>query len=245
MIIDLLEENGKVRVHDLSKLFDVSAVTIRKDLKLLEDKGILFRSYGGASKVNPYITEQPINEKEFLYAEVKRKIGKEAVKLIKDDNAVIIASGTTVLALAREMKPNKHMIVITASLNIALELNKEAHIEVLQLGGSLRKASQSIVGPWGEEMLKKFYCNKLFLGADGLDLEFGLTTTSMTEAHLNKQMIKAAQKTIVLIDSSKFGRRGFGKICGLEDIEQIITDSQAPEEYVKALREKGIEVTLV
>jgi DeoR family transcriptional regulator of aga operon len=94
-------------------------------------------------------------------------------------------------------------------------------------------------------MLNSFSCSKLFLGTDGIDLEFGLTTTSLQEAHLNQKMMKAAQKTIVLADSSKFGKRGFGKICSLEEVDQIITDKEAHPHFVKALEEKGIEVMLV
>lgn len=244
-ILDKLDKEGSVNVLLLCNELDVSAVTIRKDLKLLESKGLLFRSHGGASKTNPYINEQPVNEKEHIQSDEKRRIGEAATALIKEDNAIIIASGTTVLALARHIKPSHHLIAITASLNVALELNKQAELEVIQLGGTLRKSSFSITGTYGESMLKQFSCNKLFLGIDGLSLDFGLTTTSLQEAHLNQKMMQAAQKTIVLADSSKFGRRGFGKICDVEEIDQIITDTEAPEHYVRSLKERGIEVTQV
>lgn len=244
-ILDKLQEAGYVNVLDLGKNLDVSAVTIRKDLKLLEEKGLLFRSHGGASLHNPYINEKPVNEKEHIRADEKIRIGRKAAQLVKRDDAIIIASGTTVLALARHIRPQGHLTAITASLSVALELNKHDEIEVLQLGGVLRKSSFSIAGNFGEAMLENFSCSKLFLGTDGIDLEFGLTTTNLMEAHLNQSMIKASQKTIVLADSSKFGRRGFGKICSLEDCDQIITDKEAPPHYVKALEEKGIEVVLV
>lgn len=244
-ILNKLDKEGTVQVLALCKELNVSAVTIRKDLKLLEDKGLLFRSHGGASRTNPYINERPINEKEHIRSEEKDRIGKAAAQMIAGDNAIIIASGTTVLALARHIQPEQHLIAITASLNVALELNKHTEVEVLQLGGTLRKSSFSITGPYGEDMLRHFSSNKLFLGIDGLDTEFGLTTTSLQEAHLNQKMMAAAQKTIVLADSSKFGRRGFGKICELDDIDQIITDTEAPEHYIRVIREKEIEITQV
>src|SRR5699024_12255868 len=96
---------------------------------------------------------------------------------------------------------------------------------VMQVRGAIRKSSFSTTGPYGESMLDHFSCSKLFLGIDGLDLDFGLTTTSLQEAHLNRKMIESAQETIVLADSSKFGRRGFGKICNLEILDQSITDT--------------------
>ena len=118
-------------------------------------------------------------------------------------------------------------------------------IEVIQLPGIIRKTSSSVTGNFAEEMLSHFSFSKLFLGVDGIDLEFGLTTTNMMEAQLNKKMIAASQKTIVLADSSKFGKRGFGRICGLEDIEHIITDSNISEHLVDTLKGLGIEVTIV
>lgn len=244
-ILKKLEADGIVQVTDLCKELDVSAVTIRKDLKVLEKKGLLYRSHGGASHTNPYINEKHINEKEKINAEKKKRIGEAAASLIHNDQAIIIASGTTVLSLARSLQPPIALTAITSSLNVALELNKHKDLEVIQLGGTLRKSSFSTTGSYGEDMLAHFSCSKLFLGIDGLDLDFGLTTTSIQEAHLNKKMIASAQQTIVLADSSKFGRRGFGKICDLKDIDQIITDKEAPNNYLTILEEKGIEVTLV
>ena len=135
--------------------------------------------------------------------------------------------------------------MITAALNVAMELAHLPEIEVIQLPGIIRKTSSSVTGTYAEKMLEDFSCSKLFLGVDGIDLEFGLTTTNMMEAQLNKKMIAASQKTIVLADSSKFGKRGFGRICGLEDIEQVITDSNISEHMVETLKGTGIEVTIV
>jgi DeoR family transcriptional regulator of aga operon len=126
-----------------------------------------------------------------------------------------------------------------------MELLRHPEIEVIQLGGHLRKSSSSVTGPYAEKILEDFSCSKLFLGVDGIDLEFGLTTTNILEAHLNQKMIKTVQKTIVLADSSKFGKRGFGRICGLEEIDEIITDSGVPQHIVKQLEDSGVKVTIV
>ncbi len=245
IILEKLNLEESVQVAQLSEELEVSSVTIRKDLKLLEDKGLLFRSHGGATLSNPYINEQPVNEKKYIRTDEKRRIGQAAAQLITNDRAIIIASGTSVLSMSQHIQPIEHLITITSSLNVALELNRHKKIEVFQLGGSLRKSSYSAIGPHAEEMLKHFSCSKLFLGIDGLDLDFGLTTTSSQEAHLNREMMKTAQQTIVLTDSSKFGRRGFGKICDLKDIDHIITDKNASPRYLEAFKELGIEVTLV
>ena len=230
---------------DLCDELNVSSVTIRKDLKLLEDKHLLFRTHGGGTISNPYAADKHVNEKVKLFSEEKLSIGEAASRLIEPNDCILIASGTTVLSFAKNIQPKGFLTVITAALNVALELLHRPEIEVIQLGGILRKSSSSVTGSYAEKILEDFSCSKLFLGVDGIDVEFGLTTTNMMEAQLNKKMIIAAQKTIVLADSSKFGKRGFGKICGLEDIEQVITDSNISDHMVETLKGMGIEVTIV
>jgi len=244
-ILSRLKKEGKVSVVDLCHELDVSSVTIRKDLKLLEDKSLLFRTHGGGTSINPYTVDRPVNEKEKIHAEEKHRIGKVAAALIEPNDCVIIASGTSVLSLARCIKPEGTVTVITAALNVATELNVHPGIEVLLLGGILRKSSSSATGIYAEKVLDDFSCSKLFLGVDGIDMEFGLSTTNVMEAQLNRKMIAASQKTIVLADSSKFGKRGFGRICGLEDVEQVITDAGISDHTVEMLKGMGIEVTIV
>ncbi|RIJ43060.1 transcriptional repressor AgaR [Pontibacter oryzae] len=244
-IIYKLQNEGKVNVADLCAGLDVSSVTIRKDLKLLEDKGLLFRTHGGATLNNPYTIDRPVNEKEKIQFDEKLQIGAAAAALLQPNDSILIASGTSVLALAKCIKPQESLTVTTSALNVALELLRHPEIEVLQLGGLLRKSSSSVTGPYAESILSDFSFSKLFLGVDGIDLEFGLTTTNVMEAHLNRRMIQVAQKTIVLADSTKFGKRGFGRICGFEDIDHIITDSGISEYIVKELEGMGIKVTIV
>ena len=244
-IINKLQHEGQVQVVDLCDELKVSSVTIRKDLKLLEDKGLLFRTHGGATQHNPYTVDRSVNEKEKIQASEKNSIGAAATKLIAPNDSILIASGTTVLALAKNIKPLENLTVITSALPVALELIRHPEIEVLQLGGLLRKNSSSVAGPYSESILADFSCSKLFLGVDGIDLEFGLTTTNVMEAHLNRQMINISQKTIVLADSTKFGKRGFGRICGFEDIDQVITDKGISEHIIKSLEGMGVKVTVV
>ena len=244
-ILSKLQKEGKVNVLDLCAELNVSSVTIRKDLKVLEDKNLLYRTHGGATASNPYTTDRPVNEKEKINSEEKSGIGEAAASLIQPNDCVIIASGTTVLSLAKHIKPEGNLTVITAALNVATELNRHPDIEVLVLGGILRKSSSSGTGMYAEKILDDFSCSKLFLGVDGIDPDFGLTTTHIQEAQLNRKMIQASQKTIVLADSSKFGKRGFGRICGLEDVEQVITDCGISDHWVEMLKGMGIEVTIV
>jgi len=244
-ILDKLKAEGGVKVVELCEQLNVSSVTIRKDLKLLEDKKLVFRNHGGGTLSNPYAVDKHVNEKEKIMSGEKERIGQKAASLIEPNDCIIIASGTTVLSLAKILKPALNLTVITAALNVALELSTNPNIEVIMLGGVLRKNSTSVTGHYAETILDDFSGSKLFLGVDGIDMDFGLTTTNVLEAQLNRKMIKAAQKTIVLADSTKFGKRGFGKICSLEDIEQVITDDGLSLHTKEKLISMGIEVTIV
>lgn len=241
-ILKILKDKGSVPVSDLADILKVSSVTIRKDLTFLEEKKLLYRTHGSAILINPYINDRHVNEKEKLNPEEKQAIGKLAATLINPDDSIIIASGTTMFFLAHAIEPQEHLTVITSSINVTSILARHKNIDIIQLGGLVRNSSISVVSEYAEKMLENFSCSKLFIGVDGIDLDYGLTTTNLMEASLNRCMIEAAQKTIVLTDASKFGRRGFGKICGLDSIDEIITDENAPAQYVKALEDMGVEV---
>jgi len=245
IILGELEKDGYVRVQDLSDRLGVSEVTIRKDLKELEKRKLLFRSHGSASPVSSLIDDRYIDEKVKIQVDEKLRIAEAANLLLKKNDRIIIASGTTVLYFAQKITTTEPLTVITASVKVTLSLFYKPNIEVIQLGGSTRRSSASVVGPIAESFLSELMCNKLFIGVDGIDLDFGLTTSNIAEAHLNQYMLRAAQEVIVLADSSKFGKRGFGKICDIGQIHHIITDREAPANIVQIMRERGIEVTLV
>lgn len=243
-ILEILKEEKQVKVHDLSVILQTSLVTIRKDLKILEGKRLLFRNHGGASLESPYVHDRSVTEKEFINAAEKAAIGLEASKIIRDDQNIILASGTTMLAMARRINPLQKLTVVTPDLNVAIVLTKRDNIEVLQLGGYIRPASYSAIGHYSEMILKETACSKLFLGVDGLDIEYGLTTTNAAEAHLNQQMIESAKEVIVLVDSTKFGKKGFGRICGIEQVDRIITDENIDPDIVKKIEALGITITV-
>ncbi len=244
IIVNKLKKEGFVSVANLSKEMEVTTVTVRKDLKILEERGLLFRSHGSATPVSPFVTDLPVNEKNLMQVEEKTEIALMAAEMINEGDAIIIGSGTTMLALARAIPKNIKLTVITGAMNVTIVLLDYPNIEVIQLGGVVRKSSSSVVGHYGEDMLGDFACNKLFLGVDGISPEYGLTTSNMMEAHLNAKMIKSAQKTIILTDSSKFGKKGFGKICDIEMVDIVVTDVGVPEGYRKQLEETGMKICI-
>jgi len=243
-ILKKLKENGKVNIMELIDEMEVSGVTIRKDLKLLEDKSLLFRTRGGGSINNPYAAERTINEKEFINSDEKQKIARAAMALIGMNDSITIGSGTTVFELARCLYPNKHLTVITPALKVGLELSNRPNVEVLQLGGLIRSNSSSVAGTYAERILSDISCGVLFLGVDGIDLDFGFSITNLSEATLNQKMIETAQIVVIMADSTKFDKRGLGKICGFEQVHYIITDSKIAEQVVATIEERGVKVII-
>lgn len=242
-IIKEVNLKGHISVVELCETLSVSSVTIRKDLQFLEDSGLVFRTHGGVTKQNPYQTDRPVIEKEKIHENEKRNIARAAANFITSNDSIIIGSGTTTQFFAREILPQGHLTVVTSALNVTLELLKHPNVEVIQLGGAVRQTSSSVTGQYAMHTLEQFYCSKLFLGVDGIDLEYGISTTSAQEALLNQKMISVAHQVIVLADSSKFGRKSFGKIADFSNIDVIISND-IPPAYQELFDSTGIQ-TLV
>ena len=244
-IMDNLLKQGSILVTELANIMQVSSVTIRKDLTNLEKEGKLYRSHGRAILINPFTNNRTVTEKEKLNMDEKQLIGIEAAKLITPNDSIVLASGTTIHALARNITPESRLTVVTASLQVAEVLAPLDNVELIQLGGIVRHTSLSVVGKYAEMILSGFSFSKLYLGVDGIDLEFGISTTDMREAEINRTMIQTAQKTIVLADSTKFGRRGFAKISNIEDVDMIITDNRLPMATRQQVEAMGIDLVIV
>lgn len=243
-ILEELLKQGSLLVSELAERLDVSSVTIRKDLTELERAGKLYRSHGKAILINPFANNRSVNEKEGLNAEEKQQIGLEAAKLVSPNDSILLASGTTIHALARNLHMTDKLTVVSASLQATELLAQNDNVDIIQLGGVVRHSSLSVVGQYADMILKGCSFSKLYLGVDGIDLDFGISTTDMNEAELNRSMIRTAQKTIVLADSSKFGRRGFARICSMDDVDMIITDSHISAQLVREIEELGIELII-
>ena len=187
---------------------------------------------------------KPIGEKEKLHLEEKVRIANEAVKMMHDGDVVILDSGSTTTQLARKMKELKGIKVITNAVNIAFEL-ANSELEVVLTGGSLQKNSSTMIGPLAEDVLRKISADKLFHGVDGIDYEIGLTTPDVAEANTSRVMMERAGEKILLVDSSKFGRRSLAVIASVKDVDKMITTRRMDKPEVKKLADMGIEVTLV
>ncbi|MFU8859814.1 MAG: transcriptional repressor AgaR [Cyclonatronaceae bacterium] len=242
--LKMLKEDGQVSVAELSALLDVSEVTIRKDLQYLEKRNLLIRTHGGAMQNDYLVHDQHFEEKSKHFHEEKRRIGEAAANLVKDGDTLILDAGTTIMQIARHLHGKRKLTILTSAVNVAMELNRIPDVQLIILGGVIRQTSAAVVGPYAESMVSEHFCSKLFLAGDGFDPEFGLTTTNALEAHLNRVMIRSAQETIVVMDSSKFGKRGLSRICGIDSITSIITDSGIPDGIRRMLEEKEVNVII-
>ncbi len=243
-IQEILTQNKRILVRELSKEFNISDVTVRKDLEALEKRGILSRVHGGAILNQSSVHDIALTEKEHLYPKEKQLIGEKAAQFITEGDIIILDSGSTTSQIARNIKFKKDIKVITNAVNIASEL-AGSEMEVILTGGFLREKSFSLVGPIAEDTLQHINADKLFLGVDGIHFEVGLTTPNLMEAKVNQLMIKKAIEVILVADSSKFGKRSMSLIADVISVHQIITDKNIHEDDLKKLEELGIEVFLV
>lgn len=244
-ILDILQRDGNIRVQKICKRFHVSEVTIRNDLKVLGQKGLVHRTHGGAIRSNFFVKDLSIEDKKKKHVDEKRLIGRRAAELVQDDEAIILDSGTTTLEIARNLGNRKNLTIITNALNIAWELAQFNNFKVTLTGGMMRPESYSLVGPHAESIIRKHFVEKFFMGVDGFHVKYGLTTPNVLEAQLNKLMIEISRETIVVTDSSKFGVRSFSLIADVGEISKVVTDSGIPKEDLAYLNDKGVEVIIV
>ncbi|HXW54826.1 MAG TPA: transcriptional repressor AgaR [Candidatus Cybelea sp.] len=243
-ILELVERDGRVMVKDLGRRFSTSLITIRKDLKHLHQKGLIQRAHGGALPVDAAALRDPtLHEKERLHRSEKLRIAEAAARLVRPGQVIILDSGTTTMAVARATRDVPNLTVITNAVNIAAEL-AGTRVEVILTGGALRKNSFSLVGPLAEDSLRHVSADLLFLAVDGFDVRYGLTTPNQLEARVNRAMMESAKTTVVVCDSSKFGRRSLSLIAPASAVHQAITDRNISSKDLRTLREAGVRVAL-
>ncbi len=244
-VLALIQRDGRVLVSELSDRLGISRITIRKDLDYLESRGLVQRTHGGAlAPGSGALLDPTLQEKERHQLEEKKRIAAAAAKLVEEGQCILLDSGTTTTAIARELRGHSRLTVITNAVNIAAEL-AGTDFDVILTGGSLRKNSFSLVGPLAEDVLREIHADILFLGVDGFDTKAGLSTPNILEARVNRAMVKAASKVIAVCDSTKFSRRSLALIVPPQAIHSVITDVAIREEDAEALRNAGIDVILV
>lgn len=242
-ILELLEKDRSVKVSMLTKLFNVSIETVRRDLEYLEKEGHLKRVYGGAvlEKINNRLLSFENREKESI--EEKKEIAKIAMDFIKEGQSIAIHAGTTNLEIARELKKNfKQLTVLTNSLSIFNELSDMEKYTLILTGGIFKKDEFSLVGTMAENNITQYRVDTAFISPTGVSLSAGLTDYLFDEINIMQKSMEISHEVIVLADSSKFDAISLVKICDLEQINVIITDSKLKKNILDKYLKNGIEV---
>ncbi|GAA3775344.1 DeoR/GlpR family DNA-binding transcription regulator [Microbacterium kribbense] len=241
-ILDAIAERGDASVAVLSELFSASAATMRRDLSVLADRGLIVRTHGGA-KVNGSMAEMPVALRDTRFHDAKQRIARAAAALIpRERHAVALSGGTTTAGVARELAHHPDLTIVTNSLSIATQVAANPRLKVVMTGGILRPQSLELVGVLAEGTFTAVNVGTAILGADGVSAVAGVTTHDETEARTNHAMVSKAQRTIVVADGSKIGRAALALMVDSAQIDILITDESADPEELDRLRALGVDV---
>ncbi|MDD3185503.1 MAG: DeoR/GlpR family DNA-binding transcription regulator [Anaerostipes sp.] len=241
-IVDYVSTVGKVEVSVLAEHFNISKVTIRKDLDFLSEKGILKRERGYALLNDP----DDINYRMAFHYEVKERIARAAAKQVADGETILVEAGSTCAIFAEEAVRTHHNItIVTNSAHVAGFIKDELGANIILLGGNYQKRRQAMVGPMTKACLSEFKFDKVFLGIDGYSREVGFTGNDLLRADTLEKMIQVSNHVYVLGESEKYGHSGAISFLKFEDVHEVITDEGIHPEEVTFLKNKGINVTLV
>lgn len=245
VILEILERNGIVRLSELRERLGVTERTLRRDLQRLEDMGLLRRTRGGAVSTKHHAVEDPPAEMRLgQMVEEKRRIAAMAASRIEKGARLILDSGTTALEIAKWLPKNYDLSVVTNNVMVLTELAKRDDVEVVLCGGSLRRSTLSIIGPYAQHLLSGVRADLAFVGVTAVTDELDFTTSNFFEAEIKKEMIRAASYTFVVCDRSKFGKRDLARFAGPEEVDEVITDNGIEGRWVNELEQAGISITL-
>ena len=241
----MLNDYGKVEVKNLCRIFNVTEITIRRDLNQLEQQRLAIRSHGGAiAPPEAVITERPYQTRITSHLEEKEAIAQLALPLIQTGARIFFDSSTTVFCLAQLLTNDQNLCIITDTLSTALELNTRTNIHVICLGGELQKNSNSCAGIFAETMLDTMNFDYAFLGVYGITEDGYLSTPSTAEYSLKKAVIQHSRQVVLMVDSSKLGTPSFLQLGHLSQVDTIITDSHIPQSFVECCRKNNTEILI-
>ncbi len=248
-IVELVNSQGSVLVIDLSNSFGISEVTIRADLRLLEEKGLVTRFHGGAAKPGATVLDNEnqevvLEERYRLASDPKKRIAQAAASMIEEGMTVILDSGSTTMLIAEALTKRTNITVITNSLPAAFALSENKDITLVVCGGTVRHKTHSMHGTIAERSLQGISADLMFVGADGIDTTNGITTFNEGYS-ISSVMAAAAHKVVAVVDASKFNRRGFNQVLPMEKIDVVITDDSISDKDRSAFRKMEKELAVV
>ncbi|MDF2613196.1 MAG: DeoR/GlpR transcriptional regulator [Clostridia bacterium] len=243
-ITEIVEREKSVKVIELSKLFEVTEETIRRDLEKIEKLGILKRTYGGAIFINGTIKDvedTPFSMRVNENISSKQKIAIAVADMLYDGEVVMLDPSTTCLEVAKNIDKNKRLTVITNSISILSELSSHEELNVVSTGGTLRKRSLSLIGPTAKDNIKNYYADKAVISCKGVDLQRGAMDTNELEVEIKKAMIGCAKEIILAVDSTKMQKISMHKLIEVSKINYLVVDQELPPEWQEFCTQHGIK----
>lgn len=241
-ILQYLVERGSIEVNTLSELLQLSPSTIRRQLAVMQKKGLLVRTHGGATLPHPIHYGAHFESRATHEMEAKRKIAAAAKKLLYPGLAIGISGGTTCTEFARQFCAAGSLTIVTNALNIALELQGLPDSRIVITGGILNKGSYELVGDQVSGGLENISLEIAFLGCSGVDLSFGFSMFDEPEAVAGRAFISAAVRTIVLADHTKLGKANFARLCPIQEVDLLIVDDGVTPQQLRSLESSGLKV---
>jgi DeoR family fructose operon transcriptional repressor len=235
-LLDMLREQQAADLEALGAALSVSVSTVRRDLESLEEQGLVERTHGGAVYRGPHHHSIVFSERMAEHVELKRAIGRRAAELVEPHMTVLLDGGSTVLLAAQQIEA-RPIQVVTNSLSIAQQFADDEQVELLLIGGNLYPRSGVLVGPIAERCLADLHADLLLFSLAGA-FEDGFYNQNLAMAQIEQRMLQQAARSVLLMDSSKFGRKSLARVCGIEEIEAVITDDQVSERWQRKFGER-------
>lgn len=241
-ILAKLNAQGKVIVTDLSREFDVTEETIRRDLEKLDNEGLAKKTYGGAVVNQNLNIDLPFNVRKRANVELKQKIAEKIAEMIHDGDYIMLDASSTAIYVTKCIADRKNITLITNSVEIMLELADKSDWNILSTGGSLKKGALSLVGASAERMIRGFHVDLAVCSSKGIDLNMGVTDSNEKDSEIKRAIFGAANRKILAVDSTKFDKISFVHVCDMADIDVVVTDSQPSERWIEHFKDKDVEL---
>jgi len=241
-ILARLTVDGKVIVSELARDFNVTEETIRRDLERLDKEGLVSKTYGGAVSKHNSALDLPYNIREGVNVLQKQKISDEISELVNDGERIMLDSSSTALYVVKKLKNKKNLTIITNSVKILIELADKPDWTVLSTGGLLKNGALSLTGSSAEKMINTYHVDTAICSCKGIDIDMGVTDSNEKDSLIKQAMFASAERRILALDSEKFDRKSFVRVCGFRDIDVLVTDSEPSEKWRSFCEEKNIEL---
>ena len=241
-ILTKLQQEGKVLVNDLSKFYQVTEETIRRDLEKLEIEGIVKKTYGGAVLAETLNIDLPYYVRKQTNVQSKENIASKIAELIKDGDHIMLDASSTAVYVIKKIKQLKNITIVTNSIEIMLELADVNGWKVFSTGGAMKEGALALVGHQAEEMIDRFHVDKAIISCKGIDQEFGITDSNEPDVEIKRHMVKAAKQVILAVDSSKFDKISFVRMGTFDQVNTVVTNMEPSQEWKDVLENAGVTV---